>query len=72
MILPRTDCPVCGRDTAVSLKGRVWRHDPPERDPELRSCPGSFTPVDETYEHLMLFDDPCALREGDVSQSGLF
>lgn len=42
MAYPRTDCPVCTRDVAVAPKARkLWRHDPPERDPELKSCPGS-------------------------------
>lgn len=42
MIYPRADCPVCDRDTAVAPRtGRIWRHDPPEKDPELRSCRGS-------------------------------
>jgi hypothetical protein len=40
---PRADCPACKRDTAVAPRSnRIWRHDPPERDPELRSCPGSY------------------------------
>jgi hypothetical protein len=44
MAYPRTDCPVCERDVAVYPFIRcIVRHDPPERDPELKSCPGSFT-----------------------------
>jgi hypothetical protein len=40
---PRAACPVCNRDSAVTPRaGRIWRHDPPERDPELRSCAGSY------------------------------
>jgi hypothetical protein len=40
---PRAACPACRRDTAVAPRsGRFWRHDPPERDPELRSCAGSY------------------------------
>lgn len=43
MIYPRAGCPVCARDTAVAPRSnRIWRHDPPERDPELRSCAGSY------------------------------
>lgn len=42
MPYPRGHCPVCKRDTAIAPRsGRHWRHDPPERDPELRSCAGS-------------------------------
>lgn len=42
MPYPRGSCPVCKRDTAIAPRSRRhWRHDPPERDPELRSCPGS-------------------------------
>jgi hypothetical protein len=42
MAYPRAACPTCKRDTAVAPRsGRYWRHDPPERDPELRSCSGS-------------------------------
>ena len=43
---PRTECPKCGRDVAVSVQGRTWRHDPATgRTPELTSCPGSLKPV---------------------------
>lgn len=43
MIFRRAACPVCERDSAVTPRGgRIWRHDPPERDPELRSCAGSW------------------------------
>jgi hypothetical protein len=74
MILPRADCPECGRDVAISLKGRLWRHDPHERDPELRSCPGSLTPVQPPDGTLMLFVDPYApFGQGeDPEQTGLF
>ncbi|MEU9616911.1 hypothetical protein AB0D56_36125 [Streptomyces sp. NPDC048209] len=30
---------------AVTPRGLVYRHDPPERDRELKSCPGSLKPV---------------------------
>lgn len=43
MIYPRAACPTCDRNTAVAPRtNRFWRHDPPERDPELRSCAGSY------------------------------
>lgn len=43
MAYPRARCPACDRDTAVAPRARrFWRHDPPERDPELRSCSGSY------------------------------
>lgn len=43
MRYPRAACPACRRDTAVAPRtNRFWRHDPPERDPELRSCAGSW------------------------------
>ena len=75
MILPRTDCPECGRDVAISLKGRLWRHDPPERDPELRSCHGSLKPIQPPPGSLMLFVDPYAedpAPETEPEQTGLF
>lgn len=43
---------------AVSVQGRVWRHDPPERDRELKSCPGSLKPVIAPEGALLLFVDP--------------
>lgn len=43
MVYPRAACPRCRRDTAVAPRtNRYWRHDPPVRDPELRSCAGSY------------------------------
>ena len=55
--LPRTECPACSRDVAVSLQGRIWRHDPATgRDAELRSCEGSLKPVAPPVgEALLLF-----------------
>lgn len=42
MAYPRTACPKCKRDVAVApRRSTLWRHDPPDRDPELKSCPGS-------------------------------
>lgn len=62
--LPRTECPVCGRDVAVTVRGLVYRHDPATgRDPELRSCPGSLKPVRAPEGELLLFvtvDDQAA------------
>lgn len=43
MAYPRGRCPVCDKDTAIAPRSnRYWRHDPPERDPELRSCSGTW------------------------------
>lgn len=60
----RANCPVCDRDTAITpCSSRIWRHDPPERDPELRSCPGSWalhlpSPGEPGYagDHARLFE----------------
>jgi hypothetical protein len=44
MPYPRTDCPTCTRNVAVAPKAwRLYRHDPPEGAPDLKSCPGSRT-----------------------------
>jgi hypothetical protein len=57
--LPRTECPVCTRDVAVTRRGLVYRHDPKGgRDPELRSCPGSLKPVAAPKGALLLFVSP--------------
>lgn len=57
--LPRTECAVCGRDVAISLQGRTWRHDPASgRTPELMSCPGSLKPVQAPAGALLLFVSP--------------
>lgn len=59
MRLPRTECPECHRDVAVSVRGLRWRHDGPTRDPELRSCPGSLKAVQAPAgDALLLFLDP--------------
>jgi hypothetical protein len=53
MAYPRTSCPLCTRDVAVYPIARVIiRHDPEVRDPELKSCPGSFKriPLDPERE----------------------
>lgn len=66
--LPRTECPVCTRDVAVTRRGLVYRHDPlGGRDPELRSCAGSLKPVappdgDQGVLFISPDDDPA----GDV------
>lgn len=57
--LPRTECPVCTRDVAVTRRGLVYRHDPKGgRDPELKSCPGSLKPVQAPKGALLLFVSP--------------
>lgn len=59
MRLPRTECPACRRDVAISNQGRLWRHDAPgPRDPELRSCPGSLKPVASPEGQAVLFVSP--------------
>ncbi|MFJ9662834.1 hypothetical protein ACIRPR_33405 [Streptomyces griseoflavus] len=65
--LPRTECPVCTRDVAVTRRGLVYRHDPKGgRDPELRSCPGSLKAVVAPAGALLLFvspdDDPAVSK----------
>ncbi|MER7310002.1 hypothetical protein [Streptomyces griseoluteus] len=57
--LPRTECPVCSRDVAVTRRGLTYRHDPASgRDPELKSCPGSLKPVQAPKGALLLFVSP--------------
>lgn len=54
--LPRTECPVCSRDVAVTRRGLVYRHDPASgRDPELKSCGGSLKPVQAPEGDPVLF-----------------
>lgn len=54
--LPRTECPACSRDVAVTRRGLTYRHDPASgRDPELRSCVGSLKPVQAPAGVLLLF-----------------
>jgi hypothetical protein len=64
--LPRFPCPVCGRPVAVTERGRLYRHDPPQRPPgPLVSCTGSlkvFRPPERQavlfhYEPPLLLDD---------------
>ncbi|MFB7858784.1 hypothetical protein [Rhodococcus qingshengii] len=53
MMLPRVECKICGREIAAMPmskhlgRGRLFRHDPPERERtpegELVSCSGSLT-----------------------------
>lgn len=53
---PRTECPECSRDVAVTFTGLTWRHDPASgRTPELKSCPGSLKPVQAPEGALLLF-----------------
>jgi hypothetical protein len=58
MPLPRTECPVCERDIAITRRGLTYRHDPPERDRELKSCPGSLKPVQAPAGDPVLFISP--------------
>ncbi|NUP37023.1 MAG: hypothetical protein HOY76_08390 [Streptomyces sp.] len=55
MALPRFPCPRCERPTALSPRGRLYRHDPPHRDPELKSCPGSLKTVKPREVQAVLF-----------------
>lgn len=57
--LPRTECPKCGRDVAVTVRGLVYRHDPAGgRDAELKSCPGSLKAVQAPAGDPVLFVSP--------------
>lgn len=57
--LPRTECPECSRDVAVTRRGLTYRHDPASgRDPELKSCRGSLKPVQAPEGALLLFVSP--------------
>ena len=75
---PRTHCPVCSRDVAVTRRGLVYRHDPASgRTPELMSCPGSLKPVTAPAGTLLLFVSPGDLevapeREELAAVVGLF
>ncbi|MFJ3249083.1 hypothetical protein [Streptomyces sp. NPDC086782] len=56
MKMPRVECGACGRSVAAGMvagrpsKGRLWRHDPPDRRAQfgdsLVSCSGSLALVD--------------------------
>jgi hypothetical protein len=76
MRLPRTECPVCERDVAITSRKdrpRLYRHDPPLRDPELRSCPGSLKVVNMASGGMLaLFDVALAESENDPEQEELF
>lgn len=73
---PRTECPECSRDVAVTFRGLTWRHDPPSgRTPELKSCPGSLKPVQAPAGDLLLFVSPEAsatVPEPEPEPVGLF
>ena len=58
MPLPRTECPICERDVAVTRRGLTYRHDGRTRDRELRSCPGSLKPVQPPAGDPVLFVSP--------------
>ncbi|MER6603932.1 hypothetical protein [Streptomyces parvus] len=59
MPLPRTECPICERDVAITRRGLTYRHDPAGgRDRELKSCPGSLRPVRPPAGDPVLFVSP--------------
>lgn len=59
MPLPRTECPICERDVAITRRGLTYRHDPAGgRDRELKSCPGSLKPVRAPSGDPVLFVSP--------------
>lgn len=59
MPLPRTECPICERDVAITRRGLTYRHDPAGgRDRELKSCPGSLKPVRAPEGQPVLFVSP--------------
>lgn len=67
--LPRTECPVCTRNVAVTVRGLVYRHDPASgRSPDLRSCPGSLKPVQAPEGALLLFVDVDQVVPEDPAQ----
>ena len=75
MPLPRVPCPVCTRSTALAPTGRLYRHDPPVRDPELKSCPGSLKVVRprEAQPVLFVYEPPAEDdAQPDDGQGGLF
>ena len=55
MTLPRFPCPVCGRPIALTEGGRLYRHDPPARDRELKSCRGSLKVARAPAAQAVLF-----------------
>lgn len=64
--LPRTECPECGRDVAITRRGLTYRHDPASgRTPDLQSCHGSLKPVQAPAGSLMLFVSPDDLAVED-------
>lgn len=71
---PRTECAECGRDVAISVQGRTWRHDPASgRTPELKSCPGSLKPVTAPEGELVLFVSPeASATVPEPEPAGLF
>lgn len=57
--LPRTECPVCERDVAITVTGLLYRHDPKGgRTPDLKSCTGSLKPVAAPAGDPVLFVSP--------------
>lgn len=74
--LPRVECPCCQRFIAAGIvagapsKGRLWRHDPPERPARfgdaLVSCDGSLDIVDlPTAGAQMEFAEPEEAAAGE-------
>lgn len=67
--LPRTECPLCSRDVAVTPRGLTYRHDPPSgHGPELKSCQGSLKPVQVPAGALLLFVSPERIAPDEVDQ----
>ena len=64
----RATCPVCGRSIALTARGRLYRHDPPERGRDLLSCWGSLKVVRPPGGQLPLF--PFILPPPDVPGPG--
>ncbi|MEU7355527.1 MULTISPECIES: hypothetical protein [Streptomyces] len=84
MKMPRVECQDCGRPIAAGpvagrlTKGRVWRHDPPDKVREpgsaLVSCPGSLTIVDLPHpaRQLELPAEPSELDPDGIDTVPLF
>ncbi|WTX99953.1 hypothetical protein OG234_13265 [Streptomyces sp. NBC_01420] len=80
MKLPRVECPCCQRHIAAGIvagapsKGRLWRHDPPERPARfgdaLVSCDGSLDIVDlPAYGTQLEFTEPEDPAGGEQPES---
>ena len=72
--MPRAECSCCHRHIAAGMvagspgKGRLWRHDPPDRraryGDSLVSCPGSLAVVDLPRPALQLELVAVSVAEG--------